>query len=259
MFKLIGEAYEVLSNPETKLQYDRYGHQGVGNTHSTQEESFGNNPSWNRRESRRNRRDPFDDHRAFDIFNHFFAEMGTDPFSDPFFAGNRGGRGGDERQSTNRRRDPFSDPFFSDPFGGFGGFGHDPFGNFGGVSSSHFTSMSGNGSMMSGTSTSTTTVISGDGTRRTRKETTIIHPDGRKETNVEEFTNDTRNSSNRLSYQENPNPRITSDPRQNSNHRLYESGTRVLDSNAAHRSLPSRSSRLTPEPTHSRSRSGQRY
>jgi curved DNA-binding protein CbpA len=253
MFKLIGEAYEVLSNPETKLQYDRYGHNGVGNTNSAQEESYSNFSNNSRRQ--RNRRDPFDDHRAFDIFNHFFAEMGTDPFSDPFFMGGGSGGGG-ERRNTNRRRDPFSDPFFSDPFAGFGGFGHSAFGDFGGgISSSHFSSMSGNGSVMSGTSTSTTTVISGDGTRRTRKETTTIHPDGRKETKVEEFTNDTRNSSNRLNYQD--NPRIANDNRQSSNYRLTESGTRVLDT--GQHSLPARSSRHAPEPTHSRSRSGYRY
>ena len=40
----------------------------------------------------------------------------------------------------------------------------------------------------SSTSTSTTTVVNGDGTRRVRKETTVLHPDGRRETTVEEFT-----------------------------------------------------------------------
>jgi hypothetical protein len=263
MFKLIAEAYEVLSNPDTRLQYDRYGHSGVGS--NAAEEEYSNY----RRSDKRSRRDPFshfDENRAFDIFNHFFAEMGTDPFSDPFFSGG-GGRG----RGNSRRNDPFSDPFFSGlgGFGGFGGFGSgfddDPFAGFGGNSVSHFSSMSRNGSVMSGTSTSTTTVISGDGTRKTRKETTVIHPDGRKETTVEEFSNDTRNPSNRLGYQQD-NPRITSDyQRQSSGHRhsesnrLSDSGARVMENPRSHTSRTGSSRHASDAHTNSRSRSGQRY
>lgn len=261
MFKLIAEAYEVLSNPETRRQYDRYGHGGLSG--AAEEEDYSNY----RRSDKRSRRDPFshfDENRAFDIFNHFFSEMGMDPFSDPFFTGGRG-------RGNNRRSDPFSDPFFSGfgGFGGFGGFDHDPFANFGGSSMSHFSSMSHNGSVMSGTSTSTTTVISADGTRKTRKETTIIHPDGRKETKVEELTNDTRNSSNRLGYQE--NPRITNDNRQSSSHRysdsnrlteshrLSDSGARVIENPRNHSTRTSSSRLASDASTSSRSRSGQRY
>jgi curved DNA-binding protein CbpA len=268
MFKLIAEAYEVLSNPETRRQYDRYGHRGVG-SNAAEEEEFSNY----RRSDKKSRRDPFthfDENRAFDIFNHFFAEMGMDPFSDPFFTG---GGGGGRARGNSRRSDPFSDPFFSG-LGGFGGFGsgfdHDPFADFGGSSMSHFSSMSRNGSVMSGTSTSTTTVISADGTKKTRKETTVIHPDGRKETKVEEFTNDTRNNSNRLGYQQ-ENPRITSDYRSSSSHRhsdsnrlmespnrLSDSGARVME-NHRNRSPRTSSRHASDTSTYSRSKSGQRY
>mmetsp|Transcript_20477 Transcript_20477/g.21142 ORF Transcript_20477/g.21142 Transcript_20477/m.21142 type:complete len:361 (+) Transcript_20477:49-1131(+) len=273
MFKLIAEAYEVLSNPETKLQYDRYGHDGVGNgggggggggrSYDESDESYAN---YNRGSRKSPRRRHFDEHRAFDIFNHFFAEFGGDPFNDPFFTSfhhgvhrnnnnnynNNSNNNGNRQQ---RRHDPFADPFFSDPFAGFGGFGGGGFGGFGslggfghhdfdmmaGSRSAHFSTMSRNGTNMIGTSTSTTTVISPDGTKKTRKETTTIHPDGRKETKVEEFINDTRTSStsNRLEYQDNSrsitNGRKSSSSNSSaSNGRLVDSGTRVLETN--HRS-----------------------
>ena len=65
-FKEIGEAYEVLSNPEKKDIYDRFGKEGL--------ENHGHMPSGN----------------AADIFNMFFG--GGSPFSG-MFGGNSFGRG----------------------------------------------------------------------------------------------------------------------------------------------------------------------
>lgn len=217
MFKLIAEAYEALINPETRAHYDRYGHgdQSRNNAEYRERNDFPQNVggrSHNRREHRFCRDEDFSEGRAFDIFNHFFAEFerdfGGDLFGDGFASSFfRGGAG-----------DPFSDPFFSrghqDPFS-------DPFflgGGMGGVrrtgrstlnsfsdhhsimreeGSSSFMRTRGEPSRMM-TSTSTTTTISADGTRRTRKEVTTVHPDGRRETKVEDFTDRA--------------PRITHDP-----------------------------------------------
>lgn len=220
MFKLIAEAYEVLSNPETRKKYDLYGHDGA---HMSDDDPY-DQP----RHGGRSRRHPFTNERAFDIFNQFFESFerdmhamhggggmfGSSMFSDPFFdngpftsgARNKGGRDRSVGRSHGSMNDPFNDPFFSGGFGSMmgGGMGsmmsdmmsmHGQLENAGGsgmsMSSFSSSSISSNGrSGMRGTSTSTTTVIGADGRRKTRKETTIHHPDGRSETKVEEFTDD---------------------------------------------------------------------
>ena len=129
-------------------------------------------------------------------------------------------RGPERQRSNGRRSGPFGGgPFaslFNDDFFGESGFGDDLFkgGGSGGMSTSfssfQSSSFSGGGRGMS-TSTQTKTYIGPDGRRITRKETTgtyialvnrtaflilsfhfgtVIHPDGRRESNVEEFVDD---------------------------------------------------------------------
>lgn len=65
MFKLIAEAYEVLSNKEKRLAYDRYGKEGVTGVASTGVHSFND---------------------AEEIFKSFFG--GADPFERYAYVGN---------------------------------------------------------------------------------------------------------------------------------------------------------------------------
>jgi len=100
--------------------------------------------------------------RAFDMFNHFFA-------NDPFF----------QMRGMGQPNGFFHSPFFS---------------NMNIHSGNQFASMG------SGQSSSTriTTTIGSDGNRITRKETTIIHPDGRRETSVEENNGENMNIHHRI-------------------------------------------------------------
>lgn len=194
MFKLIGEAYEVLSDPVKRSEYDQYGHAGA-------DQGFGGGGGGGQRRSRSQQaHDPFTHSRAFDLFNSFFADM--DQFHNDF-----GFRHNNAHQASNsnnrqqqRNNDPFGDPFFSSGFGGMmgGGFGGMSSmmdmhmggmqGGFSSMSSSSSSSMGGRG--MSSTSTSMSSSIGPDGIKRVRKETTIVHPDGRQENKVEEYSED---------------------------------------------------------------------
>ena len=84
MFKLIAEAYEVLSNPQTRAHYDRYGHSGP---EAAQYDDADSEFSYQPRRQHRGRGRFSEDH-AFDIFNHFFEEFHRD------MHGGRGGMGG---------------------------------------------------------------------------------------------------------------------------------------------------------------------
>merc|ERR1712146_762897 len=76
------------------------------------------------------------------------------------------------------------DPFGDDMFGGFGG-------GMGGSSRS-FSSMSMGGGMGMSTSTSSSVSIGPDGIKRIRTEKTITKPDGTREVQVEERTEDSQ-------------------------------------------------------------------
>lgn len=175
---------ETLGDPSKRREYDQRG-----------TSSFDRGESFERQNSR-NFSHGFSDQRAFDIFNSFFSDI--DDFHNMAF----GGFGGISRNNSNNssgvgrnRGDPFGrSPFgslFNDDF-----LTSDPFSNFGGGGFSSSSSMSFSSSSMSGSgrgvsrSTSTSSYIGPDGRRITRKETTITHSDGRRESNVEEFIED---------------------------------------------------------------------
>lgn len=80
-FKEAAEAYDVLSNPDKKAQYDRFGHAGMGGAASG---GFGGGPGGMRME---------------DIFQNFGDIFGDDMFGS-FFGGGGGQRGGGRRQGT---------------------------------------------------------------------------------------------------------------------------------------------------------------
>ena len=77
-FKEAAEAYDVLSNPDKKAQYDRFGHAGVGSSAAS------GGPGGMRME---------------DIFQNFGDVFGDDVFGS-FFGGGRQGGGGGRRQGS---------------------------------------------------------------------------------------------------------------------------------------------------------------
>lgn len=202
VFAKISNAYEILSNPQKRKEYDRSRRYGMpyqdtaddvgadefrGQHHST--------PFMSRHDFFADLHDPFE---LFEkVFQQEFGRMG----------------GGRPRGSNGRRggRSPFEDPFFASPFGGgslFGGgggsmFGDDPFfssarsmmmnNDFGpdafsgggnvitSTSTSSFGGMGGGGSSVS---TSTTTRVV-NGKRETVTERVVRHPDGRVERQVD--------------------------------------------------------------------------
>lgn len=163
MFKLVAEAYEVLSDSEKRETYDRYGKDGLRNgAGGSQSQGF-----------------HYDYSHAQNLFEQFFA---NDPFFNHSF-GDAFGMGGGMPM----------------PRGFGGGFGFDAddfFSGFGDMqgSSQSFSSSSFGGSGGGGMSTSTrsvTTIVNGQ--RVTKTEKTIRYPDGRVETTTEETTGDEAN------------------------------------------------------------------
>lgn len=186
MFKKVSEAYEILGDEDKRRRYDiggdDWGEEIPSGRSSGQSRGFQQQEDFNIR-------------RAHDLFNSFFSDFfDNDPFMNAR-GGGGGARGRDGGEGVNngaRRRDPFDDPFFSDPFGHdrfFSGMGN--FGNMGmgGMSSSSMSfsssSSSSSGRVTSGRTESTTTTIGPNGERITRREVTVIHPDGRRETTVD--------------------------------------------------------------------------
>src|SRR3989304_2828899 len=76
-FKEAAEAYEALSDPETRARYDRFGHEGLAGMRATQFTGFE------------------------DVFSHF-ADIFSGSFFDEFF----GGRAGVPRSGAHRRIHP---------------------------------------------------------------------------------------------------------------------------------------------------------
>ncbi|KAI9908339.1 hypothetical protein PsorP6_002825 [Peronosclerospora sorghi] len=184
IFKKISEAYEVLSNSEKRMLYEKYGKAGVEGRSSQQNpHEFGFNGGGG-----------FSSQHARDIFNAFFG--GEDPF-EAFFGGGR--------QPHGSRR-AHHDPFGSMNFGGMGmgmgmhmgmGMNMHGFGSAGGVSMMNscfgdgFEGMhrSGGNSFSTSSSSSSSMYTDQNGNVIQQKTTTTIGPDGRKETVTEEYRN----------------------------------------------------------------------
>ena len=168
-FKSIAEAYDVLSNPEKRAAYDRYGKDGAASRGRASAGGF-----------RGGGVNSFAD--ADEIFQRFFG--GRDPFADFFgdeadspFGSVLGGRGVGGFSAGFGGRSSLHNDFFGGGFGG--GFGGAGFSSF---SSSSFGGMGG-GCFSSSQSISTSVE---NGERVTRKTTTKTTADGQTTTTVEE-------------------------------------------------------------------------
>lgn len=200
---MIAEAYEVLTDDEKRRIYDAYGHAGVdthehgaqpptasARTHGFQED-YGFRHAQHIFESFFGGRNPFaamNQHmmRGMPGFGNgeeddFFGGPGFGMTSSFFFFG--GGGGGLFGQSSRSLFDNPAAPFS----GGGGGFGGSSFAAT--ATSSSFSSSSSRSFGGGGASSrhERTFVRFGlDGTRRSVRETTVMHADGRREVQVEE-------------------------------------------------------------------------
>ncbi|EDQ91410.1 uncharacterized protein MONBRDRAFT_23303 [Monosiga brevicollis MX1] len=169
MFKLVAEAYEVLSDDSKRQLYDRYGHEGLGEA-SASASSGRAGPQF--RDAHQLFREVFGD--MFGTFlgldSDFMSNMFDSPFNDPFFSGGMAGGSGFGLSPFGSSMMGGASPFGmggSSFFGNMGG--ASPFGAMGGFSSSQSYMMSG-GAMSGGgsfSSQSTSTSIR-DGKRVTK-------------------------------------------------------------------------------------------
>lgn len=167
MFKLIAEAYSILSDPKKRQVYDIYGREGIETAPSPPQGAkranggpFVRPPSVSMQ-------------FASDIFESFFGRAFDDFFSDPFFS---------PISSTFPRlrgfRSPFSDMLIDSPFGP--SLFSDPFediphSSFSSMSSSAFSSFGG-GQTRGASSQSITTYENGVPVTHTTR--TVFNPDG---------------------------------------------------------------------------------
>ncbi|CAF2394587.1 unnamed protein product [Rotaria sp. Silwood2] len=193
-FKLISEAYEVLSDKDKRRRYDQLGRAGLSNGHGSS--AYSSNGGYSRfSEDFLNR--TFHFHNPFDIFEQFMSHFGMDddfgfgmnPFGDLHSRLHRFGN----QSSSSSRRDPHRQQMalFDNMFSPMrmSLFDHDPFDhdfgrhNIGSISSVNF-SFGGNSRPVSKKTTKSTKVINGRRIVTTRVEengqtTETVEEDGR--------------------------------------------------------------------------------
>jgi len=194
-FKLISEAYEVLSDKDKRRKYDQLGRAGLSNNHGNS--GFSSNGGYSRfSEDFLNR--TFHFHNPFDIFEQFMSHFGMDddfgfgmsPFADLHNRHRRFGNlnSSSSRHDPHRQQMALFDNFFSPMRMSL--FDHNPFGHdFGGHnigSISSFNVSFGNGSSRPAAkkTTKSTKIINGHRIVTTRVEengqtTETIEEDGR--------------------------------------------------------------------------------
>jgi len=116
-FTKIGNAYEILGDPERRAEYDRFGTTGAGSAGYHQQQ-----------QQQQYHQDPF-------MSGGFFGGFGRDPFmNDPFFGGNNNGRAGGFMDPFDLFRNVFGDEL-NGSFNGPNNANRGAHGSFGGMNS----------------------------------------------------------------------------------------------------------------------------